>query len=256
VVILVEKSRRPRRWAGVALFAALLMAALWIEQRGDAPRRSAEADATAPGGSLAPTGAVLPATGLSFSSEPMVAHAPAAVVPEGMTAAQWLVLQESLKDHPQREAEIARISEYMAFQSRLDRYRSLRAQTDSAAQASARELAGGLLDGLPTHAARGELSAAEALLVQGALIDTLLPDDAARALRRDQERKRLADALPAAPDEQATAERNARFLREQAALVAAWQAQPPARRDPHALEASIAALRQSIFDRQRNGGQP
>ncbi|HJV60549.1 MAG TPA: hypothetical protein VJ743_06360 [Albitalea sp.] len=31
--ILVEKSRRPRRWAGVAVFAALVLAGLYAERR-------------------------------------------------------------------------------------------------------------------------------------------------------------------------------------------------------------------------------
>ena len=36
-VILVQRSRRPRRWAGVAMFAALLVGALWMEHRQVAP---------------------------------------------------------------------------------------------------------------------------------------------------------------------------------------------------------------------------
>jgi len=257
VVILVEKSRRPRRWAGVALFAAVLMGVLWAEHRetvgSDAPL--AAADAAWPDTRFEPPGAVQSTAAPSFAKEPLIAHSGGGV-PEGMTAEQWRALQDSLKDHPQRDAEIARVAEYMAFQSRMERYRSLRAQADAGAQAAARELAAGLLDSVPTHVARGEMTAGEAALAQGALIDTLLPDAAARQLRSEQERKRLADALPAPPDQRATDERNARFLREQAALVAAWQAQPAAQRDPRQLEASIAALRQAIFDRQHNGGPP
>ncbi len=36
-VILVQRSRRPRRWAGVAMFAALLAGVLWMEHRQIAP---------------------------------------------------------------------------------------------------------------------------------------------------------------------------------------------------------------------------
>jgi len=36
-VILVQRSRRPRRWAGVAMFAALLVGVLWLEHRQVAP---------------------------------------------------------------------------------------------------------------------------------------------------------------------------------------------------------------------------
>ena len=260
MVILVQKSHRPRRWAGVALFAAVIGVVLWLEHRelntsdlgvaaGSLPHAGVSFEPPAPLhlASLEP----------SFAAEPMVANPPGAIgmagPPEGMTAQQWLALRESLKDHPQRDAEIARVSEYMAFQSRFEHYRALRAQGASG-EAAARELASGLLDALPAHAARGELSAGEAALMQQALIDTLLPE-ASRAARRGLERKRLADALPVRDDLQASDERNARFQREQAALVARWQALPAAQRDTQALEASIAALRQSIFDKQRTQGQ-
>jgi hypothetical protein len=256
VVILVQKSRRPRRWAGVALFAGVLVAALWAQRHEAAGNAPVSSDVAAQATGFEPLAAVHESAAPTFSSEPLMPNAPAtAAVPEGMTSEQWLALQEKLKDHPQRDAEIARISEYMAFQSRLSRYRDLRTQTGAAPQAAARGLAGGLLESLPTHVARGELSAGEAALAQAALIDTLLPDAAAREQRRAQERQRLADALPVPADLRASADANARFLREQAALVAAWQALPAAQRDPQQLEASIAALRQSIFDRPHHGGQ-
>jgi len=259
VVILVQKSRRPRRWAGVALLAGALGVVLWVEHcehaavpvDGAAPAspREAHADAAAT--------TPLAGSGTAFSADPLVTHPPAAVgPPEGMTAEQWRALRDSLKDHPQRDAEIARIADYMAFRARAERYRALRDQKDSPTQAEARQLATGLLDTLPAHVARGELSAGEARLMQQALLETLLPNGAQRETRQAVERQRLADALPAAPDLAGTNERNARFLREQSALVAAWQARPAAQRDPQQLEASIAALRQSIFDPQRKGGQP
>ena len=34
MVILVQRSRRPRRWAGVALFAAILISVLYVEHHG------------------------------------------------------------------------------------------------------------------------------------------------------------------------------------------------------------------------------
>jgi len=258
VVILVQKSRRPRRWAGVALLAGALGVVLWVEHR-------EHAAAPVDGGSAAPTHELHTDTtattlfadhGPAFSADPLVAHPPAAVgPPEGMTAEQWQALRDSLKDHPQRDAEIARIADYMAFRARAERYRTLREQKDSSTQAEARQLATGLLDTLPAHVTRGELSAGEARLMQQALLETLLPDGAQRETRDAVERQRLANALPAAPDLAGSKERNARFLHEQSALVAAWQAKPAAQRDPQQLEASIAALRQSIFDPQRTGGQ-
>lgn len=248
MVILVQKSQRPRRWAGVASFAVLLLTLWWIEHRGVTHPPDVPAAHDAASGVPSVLAPAEPASGLaamgpSFASAPIVMPPP----PEGLDAAQWQSLRESLKDHPQRDAEIARVAEYMAFRSRVDRWRAARAQP--AERDAARQLAHGLLDGLPVHVGRRELSAGEAMLLQDALLETLLPEAGARDARRLAERQRLKDAAPPAPDTRALAERDERFQREQSALVAAWQAQPAAQRDPKQLEASIAALRRSIYDR-------
>jgi uncharacterized protein involved in exopolysaccharide biosynthesis len=60
-----------------------------------------------------------------------------------------------------------------------------------------------------------------------------------------------AAARAAAPPPDA---REAEFARRQAALVAAWQALPPAQRDAQRLEAELEALRQSVFTTPPAGG--
>ena len=68
MVMLVQKSRRPRRWAGVASFAVLLVALWWIDTARVevAPPEPVQAHPPeAPGG--------LTGLGPSFSNEPITA---------------------------------------------------------------------------------------------------------------------------------------------------------------------------------------
>jgi len=257
VAVLIQRSQRPRRWAGVALFAGFLLALWYWEHRQGLlyehfPQPSASADEPM----LDPPGVLdLSAQPPPVLQDPTLTYPPpAAVPPEGMSSEQWLALHESLKDHPERDAEIARVSDYMAYRARLERYRTLRAQ-GPAGEAQARELAESLLAALPARLARSEASAAEAMALQESLLETLYPDPTLRQQRRDVERRRLQQALPVPPDLRSQAERDNRFQREQAALVAAWRALPAEQRDTNQLEASIEALRLSIYDNAPQGGQ-
>ncbi|CAN5499652.1 hypothetical protein BH11PSE9_BH11PSE9_38810 [soil metagenome] len=167
---------------------------------------------------------------------------PAAATPTGMTAEQWTALQDALRDHPQREAELVRISAYMVFQARQTRYREL-LSSGPAAQDEARAIATALLQELPAHVARGEVSGGEAVLLQQSLFDTLGSDAAARV----QQRLALRDAIPVPQDVQAQVALDARYKREEAALVCDWGARPAAQRDPTALAEALDTLRQNIF---------
>jgi hypothetical protein len=85
--------------------------------------------------------------------------------------------------------------------------------------------------------------------VKIALLDATLADPAERtaALARWDS----AAAAPA-PDPQRV-QREARFQDRQAALVAAWRAQPESQRDPVALERQLDALRRASFDKPEGG---
>ena len=248
MVVLVQRSRRPRRWAGVAVFAGLLMLLWYWEHRQGllyehAPQSSWPFDEPL----LEPPAVIdLSAQAPPALQDPTLPHPPASVAPEGMTAEQWLTLNESLKDHPDREAEIARVSDHMGYRAQLERYRALLAQ-GPASEVQARELAATLLDALPARVARSEASAVEALALQERLLHTLYPDESTRQERREVERRRLQDAQPVPPDLREQAERDARYQREQSAVVAAWRALPAEQRDPKQLEAAIQALRLSIY---------
>lgn len=156
--------------------------------------------------------------------------------PPGVGVAQWASLRRELASQP---AELARLRAYFAFSDAVGRLR------DGSASADQRRAAALAVDAaLDERLERREVSGAEAKVIKVAVLDQLLDDPAARsaALERWQ-----AEQTAAHPPDTAYRVREDDFLRRQAAIVAAWQARPPAQRDPKALQAELDALRRASF---------
>lgn len=248
--------KRPRRLllaAGVAA-VALVAAAWWFSRpAGLAAREAAGSLAGEP--ARAASGTAFPwsrAGNTGAVAGP--ARAPLATLdqtgPDGrpsfITAEEWSALQETLKDHPQREQEMARIVAYLRFQKEFEAWQALR---DSGDAAQRRALAQRLLDQLPTRVAQREVNAGEAFMLQAALVEDLIADPAQREQRLAQEKQRLAQA-PTSEEAQAMAreERQLRdFEQRQAAIVAQWQAMPAEQRDQKWLDAQLEAARRAAF---------
>ena len=170
---------------------------------------------------------------------PAMPAAPAPVaLPPGVSAEQWAALRTEYADRP---AELRRLADHFAFADELDRFRSGRADGRSAGQLA---LARSLDAGLDERLRERELSAAEARLIKIAVLEVLVDDE---DQRRDTLGRWEAALAPSAPDPERSAAL-ADFQRRQAAVVAAWRALPPDRRDPRALERELQALRVSSFD--------
>jgi hypothetical protein len=161
--------------------------------------------------------------------------------PSGMSSEQWRDLQAALKDHPDRDAELRRVAQYLAFKSNFELFQAARSQ--HAGTPELQTLARQLDAELDARLANAELNAAEAVAIKSTLLDELEPDGARRATRLDQWARQHAPAAGGGMDGQ----REARYQKEAAAILAAWQALPPTQRDPHQLEAQLDALRQRIF---------
>jgi hypothetical protein len=71
VAILVQKSRRPRRWAGVATFAALVLLVWWTEHDAGRPMESLPPDPAAEAAPSSAAPVLLGGLGPSFSTEPL-----------------------------------------------------------------------------------------------------------------------------------------------------------------------------------------
>jgi hypothetical protein len=172
------------------------------------------------------------------------ADAAAAPPPYGLSMEQWRQLQAALADHPQRDAEMARIGSYLAYMQKVRRLRELRPPGGGAPSEELLALARAVETELPQHLARGEITAGEAMQLRVATLEVLQPDAAARQVALAAWKQSLAQV--AAQNRQPDP-REALFQQRQAALVAAWSAQPPQQRDPRVLEERLEALRQEVF---------
>jgi hypothetical protein len=182
------------------------------------------------------------------ASAPVMAEAPAASrpaegTPPGVTPDQWQALQRDMAQRPDGPAELRRLADYFSYQDAVRRFRALRASQPEAPALAA--LAREIQQGLPVHLQRNELSAPEAQLIEIATLQVLQPDDAARQQALAAWRQQVLQQSGAEAAKFAAA--NAGFEREQARIVAAWQALPAAQRDPAVLQQQLQALRERSF---------
>lgn len=157
--------------------------------------------------------------------------AAAAAHPPGVTAEQWAALEAELRTRPDGAAERHRLIAYFSWADAVQRWRAAPQDARLAAVVDA---------GLGQRLHNREVSAAEARLLKAALLATLEPD----ATRRAAALQAYEGSLPttAGPSAHEKA-----FQRQQAALVAAWQARPAAERDPAALTRQLDTLRRRHF---------
>lgn len=183
-----------------------------------------------------------PAAGAVVSAVPTVPASDAAP-PPGVSAEQWAEARRALADHPQRDAELARIGEYLAFQSDVERFTRLRAH-GKAPTPELTALARSLEARLPVRLARGEMHAGEAQLLKAAVLDATEPD--ARLRRAALTAWSAAEAARASASSRPDP-REAAYITQQEALAAAWRQLPESERDPKQLEAQLEALRRKTF---------
>lgn len=161
-------------------------------------------------------------------------------IPPGMTADQWRQLNDALRDHPEREAEIARITSFVAFNSRVQQFHTQR--TVGARPATLQPLAEQLQTEIGERLKRGELTLAEAENLETELLEVLETDTAAR--ERSLAQWRSEHAATPGPE---IDPREAEFGRQLAAAVENWQTLPEEQRDPQQLEAQLQAIRDSLY---------
>ena len=162
--------------------------------------------------------------------------------PPGIGAEQWQQLVEEMSARPDGAAELSRLAEYFGFADAVQAFRRARVQPGSPAELQA--LAQLIDAGLDTRLQRREVSGGEARALKTAVLEVLQPDLVTRQALLAQWQSRPAALSPA---DAATQERDAEFMRQQAAIIAAWSKEPPADRDQRALEARLAALKQATY---------
>ena len=185
------------------------------------------------------------ATGSTAAASVAAPVATAEVRPAGVSAEQWASLRETLKDHPQRDAEIRRVAEFMDYMNAAQRFQALQASAHGGAELQ--QLARLLDAGLPTRLQRQEVSLGEARLLKLAITQALEPDASQREVQLAEWRATTAAVLAQVATSTAADTRGADYANQQAAVVAAWQALPSNQRDPKRLESQLDALRAAAF---------
>jgi hypothetical protein len=240
----MDPSRQPSRkafwraWMLAALAAGMVAAGAWWLQGGQPPHAATASPAVARPVQTPAASAAQTASSIEPSTAPFTSSGAAA--PQGLSAEQLQQLRASLAQHPQREAEVARVSAYLLYSAQWQNFLDRRAA--GAAAEELLPLARTLDTGLEQRVLQREVSAGEALLMKNALLEVLAPDTAARQAALRDWRERSSAAVPNAPDPQ-----TAEFERRQAEIVSQWRALPPNQRDAQRLEADLEALRQSSF---------
>ena len=181
------------------------------------------------------------ATGSTAAASVAAAETP----PAGVSAEQWATLRETLKDHPQRDAEIRRVAEFMDYMNAAQRFQALQASAHGGAELQ--QLARLLDAGLPTRLQRQEVSLGEARLLKVAITQALEPDASRREVQLAEWRATTAAVLAQVAMSTTPDVRGADYANQQAAVVAAWQALPSNQRDPKQLESQLDALRAAVY---------
>jgi hypothetical protein len=261
-------------WAGLAAVAAAATMSLWVSHGG---REVAGGAGAALAGSSVPTppidaqASTQPGPVAALESAPSSVPAPPAAggasasakgttttAPAPLLSTEELAeVRRALADHPDAEAEVQRVVAYLQFTRQWQRL--LAARQAGADPQALRTLAASLDAALPQHLLRRELSAAEAGLVKGTLLEVLVPDSARRAAalgewQRDVAAQQIKDQPQRAAAAAAERTSNAAFQARQVQVVAAWQALPAAQRDPARLEAELDTLRRQTFNPPTDGG--
>lgn len=166
--------------------------------------------------------------------------------PPGLTSAQWQAQVAALSAQPDGATKIARLESYLVFNDEVRQFRQLHDNSTGLPSPSLVALARQIDTALDTHVKQRMLGSRDAYDIKGALLDVLEPDPD----RADDALERWADAIAvmlASDTDRSAVARNNEFERRRQALVSAWTALPPERRDPQALERDIARLRQDVL---------
>lgn len=160
--------------------------------------------------------------------------------PSDFTPEEWAALKDAMAQTPNPRAELDRVVKYLRFQKAFEQWQSLQDGPDVATR---RKLAEKLLEQVPDRLAQAEVTYGEAALLQSALLADIEPNEALRQQLLEQAQARLGAAAPAAAPDLLYPE----YKRREAAIVAAYQALPEARRDPAQLTKDLDAARVAVY---------
>jgi hypothetical protein len=207
---------------------------LWLAARPDSP--------------VMATAALSPPPPLASLPAPALSTASAAGIPPDVPAEEWNQVVASLHATPDGDKDLPRVAEYLTFQHRAALWQQ--SKQSGAASSERAQWAHYLLDTLPAHVSRSEVTAFEARSLETELLQDSISDPAQLKQAVQQEDQRLLAAQPR-PDAQTAADQQARlasYKKREAEVTAQWMAMAPASRDPKWLESQLDSARQQAFD--------
>jgi hypothetical protein len=239
---------RRGRWGTVAAVLVLGAAALaaWVDLRGHPAQPLQER----PGSGAAVWSAVPRAAAGARPTSAALARAD--LPPPDVPAQEWQKVSAALSGTPQGREQQPRVGQFLGFQHRVQRWEALRQSSVMSAQRLA--LAQALMDEVPTHLSRAELTGPEALALESQLAQDIVPDPNARVAYLQTQMRALQAAQPAA-DAQDQA-RLAAYKAQESVITARWLALPPAQRDAQQLTAQLDAVRAKVFDQPPTSAAP
>jgi len=166
--------------------------------------------------------------------------------PADFSPEDWAALKDALSKTANPRAELERIVKYLRFQKGFEQWQSLQNGPDVAKR---HQLAERLLDQVPERMQQGEMTYGEAQMLESALLADIEPNEDVRKQRLDRAQSLLKGSVPQAEAEQAMRDASllAEYKRREAAIVAAFQAQPEDKRDQIQLGKDLDAARVSVY---------
>jgi len=168
-------------------FAVALGATVYLIQQEPTPEPVA-ATSTEPTNLGQASTTMLPPSDQTALTQPTPTQMPAAddARPADFSQEEWDQLLSAVKDHPDPQAELARLVTYLRYQRDLEHWNLAQPHT-----AERQEIGQRLLEALPTRLANREVTASEALLLQATIYSDLIPDEVERAAAIEQARNQL-----------------------------------------------------------------
>lgn len=234
--------QRPWFLAIVGCTAIASAAWWWTAHKDSAPQAPAGASSTA-GGWLTPGTSSSSSTSPSGgSTAPLLAEGRPTSIPES----DWNALKGALsKQQANPEAEAARVVDYLRYQKRFEYWQTTEGNKSPKERAA---LAQALLEEIPARLAKGEVTTAEAVLMNTVLITESEPNEAVRQQRIAAMQEQLLKMAPPQDNEKLVrqAERDTEQKRLIATTFAEWQTKPEPSRTQAALEAALADAQRSF----------
>jgi hypothetical protein len=157
-------------------------------------------------------------------------------------------LKSALSKDASGEQELKRVTSFLRFQRMFEKYQEF--GQDAKDVAAKRDMAQQLVELLPERVGGAELSYAEGLLLCSVFLETLEADEAKRTARLTACGEQLEKVAPKTETDQQAKEVACRleYRRRESALVAEYQSDSPATRDPVKLEKALEKAKQEVFN--------